>query len=595
MSYNSKDIKVLDEMTHVRTNPGMYIGSTETPTHLVEECFDNSLDECSGGHATIIAIEINTKDHIYSIADNGRGIPLEDDVPKVISTKLFSGAKFKGSKVAYEICSGLHGVGLICVNALSDFYMINIYRGGKHATYLFKDQRYVSKNIKDFTGEIPFSTKIEFRPDKSIFEKMMVNVDRLRRRLYIASIELPKCTFVLIIDGKKEVIKLSKKQFFLSQCAGDQNKSETLSAIVIDKVEKFGVMFCYSVNGAVTPRIMSSVNLLPVDIGGTHVSLFNELIKDLLMSVAKKEKIRILPADCLCGLRAYLSLSLITPEFSGQTKDKLINRKTYFETLMTKLKASLESIFASNEGVIKDILIGLAAYRERMDAKKLGSSSANGNRASTKFTKLRDCTSREGELFIVEGDSAGGGFIACRDPNIHAVLPLKGKIPSAATAKDILKNKEIGEIIQAIGTGIGPDFDITKIRYSKIICAADADADGLHIAALLTFVLATLVPEIIKNGFYYVAETPLRAINEKKVFIPLWSEKEEEDARNQGRKITRFKGLGELNPNQLKVVAINNDTRRLVPITFTKDLAKITQLFLDPLEKRKLLEGEWTI
>lgn len=594
MSYKSSDIKVLDEITHIRTSPGMYVGDTTTPTHLIEECFDNALDECSAGNATIIAISIDTKTHIYSVSDNGRGIPLEDDVPKVISTKLFSGAKFKGSKSAYEVTAGLHGVGLICVNALSDFYMMTIYRNGKHAIYTFKDQKYKSKDIKDFVGEIPFSTRIEFRPDKTIFETMIANIDRIRRRLYIASIEVPSCTFVLIIDGKKEIIRLSKKQFFLSLCASEPEKSELMSVTAVDKVEKFSVIFCYSTTGPITPKIMSSVNLLPVDMGGSHVSIFNEIIKDLLVARAKKAKVKILPTDCFCGLRAYLSLSLISPEFSGQTKDKLINRKAYFEVLTNKLKISMENLFSSNEDLINDILINLAAYRERMDAKKLGPvGGANGRRASTKFTKLRDCTSRTGELFIVEGDSAGGGFIACRNPNLHAVLPLKGKIPSAATAKDILENKEVGEIIQAIGTGIGSDFDITKIRYSKIICAADADADGKHIASLLTLVLAMLVPEIIKNGNYYIAETPLRAINEKNIFIPLWSDEEEDIARSEGKHITRFKGLGELNSNQLKVVAINENTRRLIPVSFTQNLEKMIKLFQDPNEKRKLLEGKW--
>lgn len=594
-SYSSKDIKVLDEVTHIRTAPGMYIGDTSTPTHLLEECLDNSLDECSGGHATIIAVDINTKDYIYSVADNGRGIPLDNDVPKMISTKLFSGAKFQGSKTAYEVCSGLHGVGLVAVNALSDFYMINIYRDGKHAMYAFKDQKYKSKSIKDFDGEKPFSTKIEFRPDKAIFEKLVVNVDRIRRRLYIASIELATCTFILTIDGKREIIKLSKKQFFLAQCASEQEKSEVISVTAYDKVEKFSAMFCYSTKGVITPRVLTSINLLPVEGGGTHVTLFNEIIRDLLVVRAKKAKLRILPTDCFCGLRAYLSLSLVSPEFSSQTKDKLINRKTDMKSLSDKLRTFIENAFAKNEDLISDILNNLAAYRAKIDAKKIGSAASNGKRAATKFTKLRDCTSRNGELFIVEGDSAGGGFIACRDPNKHAVLPLKGKIPSAASAKNILKHKEVGELIQALGTGVGPTFDISRLKYSKVICTTDADADGQHIAALLTLVLATLVPEVIKNGHYYIAETPLHAINEKNIFIPLWTEEEVEQAKKDKRHITRFKGIGELNPNQLKTIAIDENTRRLIPITFTSDLEKMLKLFIDPNEKRKLLEGNWEI
>jgi len=595
-TYTGKDIKVLDEVTHIRTAPGMYIGDTSTPTHLVEECLDNSLDECSAGHATIIAVEMNTKDHIYSVADNGRGIPLDNDVPKMISTKLFSGAKFQGSKTAYEVCSGLHGVGLVAVNALSDFYMINIYRDNKHAIYAFKNQKYKSKKIDPFDGERPFSTKIEFRPDKKIFENLVANVDRIRRRLYIASIELSRCTFVLTVDGKKEIIKLSKKQFFLAQCASEPEKSEVISATVFNKVEKFSVMFSYSLTGAITPKILTSINLLPVEEGGTHVTVFNEILRDLILAKAKKMKLRILPPDCFCGLRAYLSLSLIEPEFSSQTKDKLINRKTYLDVLSTKLRVSIENFFLKNDDLISDIMNHLAEYRAKIDAKKFGAAATNGKRASTKFTKLRDCTSRSGELFIVEGDSAGGGFISCRDPNKHAVLPLKGKIPSVATAKDlskIMKHNEIGEMIAAFGTGVGPAFDVSKLRYEKIICTTDADADGKHIASILTLNIAILFPDIIKNGHYYIAETPLYAINEKKIFIPLWTEEEVEKAKNEKRTISRFKGLGELNPKQLKKVAIDESTRRLIQVTYTSDLDKMVKLFSLSSEKRKLLEGGW--
>ena len=229
-----------------------------------------------------------------------------------------------------------------------------------------------------------------------------------------------------------------------------------------------------------------------------------------------------------------------------------------------------------------------------LDAKKI-KTSPNGKRVSTKFTKLRDCSGAAGELFIAEGESASGGLVDCRDPRKHAILPLKGKIPSAANAKDILKNKEISELIGSLGTGVGPQFDITSLKYDKIICATDADDDGLHIFALLTLALAILVPDIIKNGHYYYAETPLYAINEKNNFVPLWTQDEIKKAKDDNKTLIRIKGLGEMNPDQLKVVLINEKTRRLIPVTYTSDIDKMTKLFSDSNEKRKLLEGTWMI
>jgi DNA gyrase subunit B len=189
----------------------------------------------------------------------------------------------------------------------------------------------------------------------------------------------------------------------------------------------------------------------------------------------------------------------------------------------------------------------------------------------------------------VEGDSAAGSLLQGRDPKITAIFPLKGKIPNISGAKDILKNKEIGELIQALGTGVEPHFDLTNLRYDKIICATDADPDGSHIACLLTMVIAILLPELIKQGKYFIAQTPLFAINEGKTFIPLWNEKELKEAQQKNAKISRFKGLGELNPWQLKTCLVDTKTRKLIPVTYTKDIDKMTKLFSDVEEKRQLL------
>jgi len=353
-------------------------------------------------------------------------------------------------------------------------------------------------------------------------------------------------------------------------------------------------MFTYVKDGSVTPRTLSSVNLLPVDGGGTHINLLFDVLKGVFMQYAKKLGYNFQPQDSLIGLRIYAMLSLKEPKFSGQAKERLTSKKTDLEVFTNQLKSNIESYFNKNNDKLEILLKHFAEYRAKMDSKKI-KVAVNGKRASTKFTKLRDCTSKYGELFVAEGESAAGGLVECRDVRRHAILPLKGKIPSAASAKDILNNKEIGELIGSFGTGVGPQFNIEGLKYSKIICATDADDDGHHIFALLTLALAILTPEIIKKGFYYYAETPLYAINEKNIFIPLWTDEELNKAKEEKRSIMRIKGLGEMNPNQLKKVLIDEDTRRLIKLEYTSNIDRIIELFSDSGEKRKLLEGSWTL
>ncbi len=594
-NYTADDIRILKEMEHIQLNAAMYIGDTERPTHLIEECLDNALDEAQVGTATIIAVNINTKEHIYSVIDNGRGIPLSNNIPVTISAKLFSGAKFQDSKTAYEIASGMHGIGLVACNALSDHYQIQVYRNGKHGIFKFQKGKLKSKSIKVHEGPIPYSTKVEFIPTKNTFNHMVPDLERIRRRLSTASAEMPTTvTFILNVDNEREIFKLSLSDYFIKQCIQkDEPLIKTIVSRSYRKPEAFNVMLTYAKSGSVTPRIFSSVNLLPVDNGGTHVNLFNDILRGIFTTYGKKLGYNFQPQDTLIGLRCYLMLSLKEAKFSGQTKDKLTNRKESLEYFINQLRGQLTAYFDKNKELLETLLQHFADYRARLDSKKI-TVAVDGKRASTKFTKLRDCTSKFGELFVAEGESAAGGLVVCRNPTKHAILPLKGKIPSAATTKEILKNKEIGELIGSLGTGVGPSFNIAGLKYSKIISATDADDDGHHIFALLTLALAILTPEVIKNGHYYYAETPLYAINENKIFIPLWTETELNTAKQENRSIIRLKGLGELSPHQLKMVLID-DTRRLIQVQYTSNIDRMIKLFSDSGEKRKLLEGRWSI
>ena len=595
MTYNADDVRVIGEIQHVQMNPGMYIGSTENPTHLIEEALDNALDEALSGHAKIIAVIIDTKNKRYSVLDNGRGVPLEKNTPVTISSKLFSGAKFQDKKTAYEISSGLHGVGLVAINALSKYYKIEIYRDNKHALYEFNYTKLESPIIEPFTNDRPFSTKIEFIPDQKYFETIDPDLERIRKRLTTASAEMPDdISFVLRIDGNDEIFKLSLTDHFAMQCLSGLDDNMSVTLLKSDKKpEKFHVIFSYEVNGPATPKIISSVNLLPVTQGGIHVNVFYETLKEFFVSKAKKYGIKFQPSDCLYKLRCYFILSLKEPKFSGQTKDTLINKKSEMDKFIKDIKNELEEFSNNNESLLIDYLERFQEYRSKLDSKKLVKVGTNGKRASTQFTKLKDCTSRDGELFIVEGDSAGGTILQSRDTRLHAILPLKGKsIPNATTKKDILKNKEVGELIKAIGTGVGPHFNIDNLRYSKIICATDADHDGAHIACLVSMVMGILLPEIVKAGKYFIAQTPLFAINEPKLFLPLWTDDQLEEAKRNNKKIQRYKGLGEMNPDQLKVCLLDEKTRLLQPIEYSSNINDLIKLFSSAEEKRKLINEE---
>jgi DNA gyrase subunit B len=594
MAYSAKDVRVLKEVEHIQLNAGMYVGETSNPVHLIEESLDNALDEALAGYAKIIAVIIDTKTNVFSVIDNGRGIPLSDDTPVVVSSKLFSGAKFQDKKTAYQISSGLHGVGLVAVNALSASYTVEIYRNDHHAKYEFIKAKLkksvVEKNGKDKLA-MPFSTKIEFKPDKKYFETLTPDIDRIRRRLTTASAEMPNdIKFVLIIDGKKEIFQLSTAEHFSMNCLTSKDKVTARVLNAQKAPEKFTAIFAYENEGPISPRIISSVNLLPVDNGGTHVNFFNDLIKDFFMQKGKKLGYKFQPNDVLYRLRVYFMLSLIEPKFSAQTKDKLTNRKTYFDRFMPAFKLQLEHHFQEQEDYFKELMETFQEYRAKLDSKKIKSNGTSTRRAATKFTKLRDCTTRNGELFITEGESAGGSIIQSRDPRIHAILPLKGKsIPNVTTKKSILENKEVAEMIRAIGTGIGPEFDLSNIRYSKIICATDADPDGSHIACLVSMVMAILLPEVLKAGMYFIAQTPLFAINEGRTFKPIWNEKQLEKAREKNRTIQRYKGLGEMNPRQLKISLLDEPTRHLLNVAYSDKIEDLVKLFSSATEKRKLV------
>ncbi len=605
--YTTDKIKKLTEIESIRKNSGLYIGSSVTPLRLFEECLDNSLDEALAGFCTNIGVFIDTKENSFSIIDNGRGfpfdekLPLMEDPPVFATTSLYTSGKFEkdDKQSAYDISIGLHGFGLVVCFALSKKMEISIYRDQKYAEYKFKNgdiEKIKRKIVKLKNSEKPFSTKVKIFPDKKYFDTVLLPLKEIEERLRLACVNIPYLKIYLKIDDKEILISGDEKKLILDFLT--KNEIEWFSVDIQKEKENCSLKFGWEQEGALTPKIFSCVNLIKVDYG-VHITKISNIFQKIFSTLGKRKKYEFKPQDSLIGLRVYLNLKIIKTSFEAQVKVKLESKTDL--SIMNSLENKLFKFFEENEDLTNKLLEQFQLYRKTIDAKTINVNNKNSSKKSiSKYTKLRDCKYRDGELFIVEGDSAAGGIIRRRDSFRHAVFPMKGKsIPNIITKKDALKNVEISELILCLGTGIEPQFNINDLRYGKIILAQDADADGYHIACLLIMIFAMLTPELIKQGKIYLAKTPLYCVNDKnkKIFVPLWSEEEVEKARNQNFPITRFKGLGEFDPWQLEKCLLDENTRNIYKLEFTNELENLVALFSDSELKRKLLEeGEqWTI
>jgi len=603
--YDHNSIKVLSEIEHLRQNSGMYIGESVNPNHLLYEVLDNSLDEANAKHASLIGVFIDTKEHICTISDNGRGIPITGNVVQTIATKLFSGGKFaKGTEgSAYGIAAGLHGIGLVAVTALSVWVEFIVYRDNKKATYRFENAKLVKQETIDFPSDTrPFSTQVSFKPDKKYFDSVNFDLKPLRERMSIASIGIPHLKLILMEDEKKEIINCGIDQYFKDNILDGEDKNVTPFFTLTKKVkdEDIVIKIAWDMNNGSAVKFQGAVNLLSVN-QGTHINRTVTLLRDIFVKYAKKEKLTFQPQDCLVGLRFIVMISLYTPEYSSQTKEKLTTNKAKLDHLYDGLDIQLEQIL-DKVPEVKAMLLGFfESYRKGLSASK---NIIKGSKEVSRFnqvidSKLKDCsthTIEHSELFITEGNSAAGGLVQCRNPKFHAILGLRGKIPNMAVAKkDFLKNKEIVEIVNALGTGIEPDFDFEHVRYGKIIFATDADADGSHITSLLMVMFLKLVPTLLKDGAkVYRAVMPLYGSSKAGKFNPFYSEEELNKFKieNPNAKIQRYKGLGEMDPFELKICLLDKDTRHLELIEFPEDPMDIFKLMTDAELKRDLIGEE---
>jgi len=598
--YNAESIKVLEGLEGVRKRPAMYIGSTgkDGLHHLVYEAVDNSVDEALAGFCKNILVSLN-KDGSATIDDDGRGIPVEMHpiykVPavQIALTKLHAGGKF--DKKSYMISGGLHGVGISCVNALSKKFIVEIKRDGN--IYRQEYSRGDPKTKLETVGKCSpneTGTKVTFWPDEEIFSTVDFDYKILETRFREIAF-LNSGLKIILNDDEK-----NKKEEFLAtgglmEFVKWMNKSkEVLHKPVYFKREMEHTVIEVSIqyNLGYQENIFGFVNTINTVEGGTHVFGFKTALTRVINDYAKRKGIlkneNFSGEDVREGLTAIISIKIPEPQFEGQTKTKLGNSeiKGWVDSIVT---SALSEFFEENPAVAKKIVSKAeAASKARLAAKRAKELVRRKNVFSLGGLpgKLADCSSKKSddtELYIVEGESAGGSAKMARDKETQAILPLRGKILNVEKSNPIksLSSEEIANLITAIGTGVGDQFDAEKLRYKKIIVMSDADVDGEHIKTLLLTLFFRFMPKLIENGNIYVALPPLFRIRKNKDYY-VYSEEELkktlEKLDSKEGNVTRFKGLGEMSATQLWETTMNPKTRKIKRI-FVDDAVEADRVF----------------
>ncbi len=619
--YGADQIQILEGLEAVRKRPGMYIGSTSSRGlhHLVYEIVDNAVDEALAGYCTEIRVTINP-DNSITVVDNGRGIPVginhKAGIPavEVVFTILHAGGKFGGG--GYKVSGGLHGVGASVVNALSEWLEVTIYREGKE--YKQRYERGKTMYPLEMTGVCEpgkSGTTVSFLPDKEIFEETVYDYDILKQRLREMAF-LTKGLKIVLTDTREGMER--EKEFhyeggiceFVSYL--NKSKEPLYPEIIYCEGEKDGVYVEVAMqhNDSYTENTYGFVNNINTPEGGTHIMGFRNAITKTFNEYARKNKLlkesepNLSGDDIREGLTAIVSVKIEDPQFEGQTKQKLGNSEARgaVDSVFSKY---LEIFLEQNPSIAKaTIEKSVLAQRAREAARKARDLTRRKSALDGMSLpgKLADCTDKNPEnceIYIVEGDSAGGSAKTARNRTTQAILPLRGKILNVEKARldKIYGNKEIKAMITAFGTGIHEDFDITKLRYHKIIIMTDADVDGAHIATLLLTFLYRFMPELIKEGYVYLAQPPLYKIERNKKVWYAYDDGElakilGEIGRDGNNKIQRYKGLGEMDADQLWETTMDPEKRVLLRVTMDEASASeidltFTTLMGDKVEPRR--------
>ena len=619
--YGADQIQILEGLEAVRKRPGMYIGSTSGRGlhHLVYEIVDNSVDEALAGYCDTITVTIN-KENSITVVDNGRGIPVginhKTGLPavEVVFTVLHAGGKFGGG--GYKVSGGLHGVGASVVNALSEWLEVEIYHEGKIYKQRYERGKviYKLKVIGECDPELS-GTKVTFLPDKEIFEETIFDYDILKQRFREMAF-LTKGLKIILRDEREE--ELVERTFHyeggIKEFVTYLNKSKTplYEQIIYCEGMKDNVYVEVAMqhNDSYSDNTYGFVNNITTPEGGTHVVGFRNALTKTFNDYARKNKLlkdsepNLTGEDIREGLTAIISVKIEDPQFEGQTKQKLGNseaRGAVDNIVSTQLGIFLEQNPAVGKMTVEKSVMAQRAREAARKARDL-TRRKSALEGMSLPGKLADCSDKDPvncEIYIVEGDSAGGSAKTARDRATQAILPLRGKILNVEKARldKIYANAEIKAMITAFGTGIHDDFDISKLRYHKIIIMTDADVDGAHISTLLLTFLYRFMPELIKQGYVYLAQPPLYKLEKNKKVWYAYSDEELNDilaevGRDGNNKIQRYKGLGEMDAEQLWDTTMDPEHRILLKVTMDDETSSeldltFTTLMGDKVEPRR--------
>lgn len=617
--YGAQDIQVLEGLEAVRCRPGMYIGSTSAKGlhHLVYEVVDNSVDEALAGYCTHIEVSIN-EDNSITVVDNGRGIPTgmhETGVPAVelVLTKLHAGGKFGGG--GYKVSGGLHGVGISVVNALSEWTIVKVCQNGKEHEISF-ERGYLKQPLTVIGEAKETGTTVIFKPDAEIFETTIFDFNVLRTRLQELAF-LNKGLRITLTDKREEEDKVESFMYeggIVSFVQFLNENKDIVNPTVIDMEntrDDVVVDVALQYNDGYRENILSFVNNINTIDGGTHLSGFRSALTRTLndygrkAGLIKENEANLSGEDVREGLTAIISVKVLNPQFEGQTKAKLGNSevKGITDTVVSEgLKVFLEEHPTEAKRIIDKATTANRAREAARKAREL-TRRKNALEISSLPGKLADCSEKDPhmtEIYLVEGDSAGGSAKQGRDRRYQAILPLRGKILNVEKARldKILANNEIRSMITAFGTGIGEDFDLSKSRYHKIIIMTDADVDGAHIRTLLLTFFYRYMKPLIEEGRVYIAQPPLYQIKKGKSHWYVYSDAEMATKLDEiGRDnitIQRYKGLGEMNPEQLWETTMNPENRTILQVSLEDSIEadKIFSVLMgDKVEpRRKFIE-----